>query len=738
MKTSWVRHGVLLTAYALLFALGRATRLTDEGFALWWPAAGVAMIWGLSARSRRDLMVGVSLLVAVSTSGNLLTSVPLAQASAFGVANGCLGIGAWAGRRALQQHSSLHDAGRRLRVPGDLGALLIVVVCGSLASLPPMLVGVRISELSVSTDLVVGWLTRQLVGGTSVLAIFLTVAETRRTGARKEPARRAAGAPEALALVTVTVLVVLAVFGRDQILPLSFLVTPLVVWTGTRFAPPVAVAHALLTSCAIGAMYLIGAGGPVQAVPDPFRTTLVLQALSGVTLVLALALSLAVQEKSALLTSLRDAESRERSRADLLDTITASMVDGLVVADASRRIHVANDDARVMLGLVGDVLPSESVLGLSAVDGSPVPHHDGPLDRALRGERFAALDLRHVHPVTGERRVLTIGSAPVPDVTGRGPLAVLVVRDVTDRYRRLRQLEAFAGTVAHDLQNPLTAASGWTELVNERLREEKRGVNDRLSGPVARVSSSLARAQALVGDLLDYSTASTTAIRPDVVDVDDVVSAQAADVCMRYPDRRVHIEAKDLGHLRVDPGLFAQLVANLIGNAVKYVEPTTMPVVKIAMQRDPHGAKLSVSDNGSGIPDREKLHVFEAFHRAHPDTPGTGLGLAICAHVAERHGGGLSVSDGPSGTGSTFTLTLPAECLVDPRPAGTTTERRVARVPGSRDADHDADRLPSSALASQAEPHHVHLARTSTSRRSDSAVEGSGPVPRRGDAVTPP
>jgi signal transduction histidine kinase len=98
-----------------------------------------------------------------------------------------------------------------------------------------------------------------------------------------------------------------------------------------------------------------------------------------------------------------------------------------------------------------------------------------------------------------------------------------------------------------------------------------------------------------------------------------------------------------------------------VGNAIKF-SPTGARVL-IRLQRQAHGARIIVSDNGPGVPERARATVFEPFYRASKGAPGSGLGLAIARELARQHGGDVLLL--PSAEGACFALDLP---LADPEP----------------------------------------------------------------------
>jgi signal transduction histidine kinase len=118
----------------------------------------------------------------------------------------------------------------------------------------------------------------------------------------------------------------------------------------------------------------------------------------------------------------------------------------------------------------------------------------------------------------------------------------------------------------------------------------------------------------------------------------------------------------DLGAVLADEALVHQLLANLVGNALKYHHPGQQPSVTVWATPDDAGrVVVRVADRGVGIPDGAEEWIFEPFRRAHAgEFPGTGLGLSSCRRIVERHGGTIRAYPRPVGGGSVFELDLPA------------------------------------------------------------------------------
>lgn len=137
--------------------------------------------------------------------------------------------------------------------------------------------------------------------------------------------------------------------------------------------------------------------------------------------------------------------------------------------------------------------------------------------------------------------------------------------------------------------------------------------------------------------------------------IENVVSTHAR------PDTKIVVDAPHA--VNAAPDLVQQLLANLIGNAVKFAHPGSPAEVEIVSCDDgePGWIRIDVADRGLGLPESEEELIFEEFHRA-PDhaagVGGTGLGLSLCRTIVARHGGSISGFTNEHG-GATFTMTLP-------------------------------------------------------------------------------
>ncbi len=250
---------------------------------------------------------------------------------------------------------------------------------------------------------------------------------------------------------------------------------------------------------------------------------------------------------------------------------------------------------------------------------------------------------------------------------GAEPMVYLSGTDVTDLHdaldelaRRSRELERsnaelerFAGVVSHDLRSSLTSVAGFLVLLERRYGEE---LSEHARELLASAGEASARMRSLVDDLLAYARVGHSGRAPEPLDVGALARRVAAAVAPAAT-----LELGELPVVRALPREFEQLLANLIGNAAKFVAPGTPPVIRLSAFPDAEGWRFELADNGIGIDTRHAERIFGMFDRLHAGDayPGTGIGLAIAAKVVEGAGGRIWVKPGAGG-GSVFAFTWPA------------------------------------------------------------------------------
>jgi two-component system sensor histidine kinase SenX3 len=257
------------------------------------------------------------------------------------------------------------------------------------------------------------------------------------------------------------------------------------------------------------------------------------------------------------------------------------------------------------------------------------------------------------------RRTLDLTGEAIRNPDGQVVGAMAVIDDVSERRRLEDVRRDFVANVSHELRTPVGALA----LLAEALRDEHDDmVVDRLAG---RISDEAVRVGRIIEDLLDLSRMEADSSLPrDIVSLPIAVAVAVERVQQSAAQRGVSIETASVEHVPDVQGDERQLVsafANLLDNAVKYSDVGAE--VSVVIAHEGAWVEVTVHDQGVGIPSSDLERVFERFYRVDRarsrQTGGTGLGLAIVRHVANNHGGEVTV-ESREGEGSTFRLRLPA------------------------------------------------------------------------------
>jgi len=323
-----------------------------------------------------------------------------------------------------------------------------------------------------------------------------------------------------------------------------------------------------------------------------------------------------------------------------LEVVLGALSQGTILFDGSNRVVYANPSAYSILGAVPDELPGLAPLQLqSAVREA----------RDTREQEVRELD--HGTPTRRLRAVAT-------PFSGDDRVLLLVV-DITERERTDSIRRDFVANASHELKTPVSTIIASSEAMQIALERQ----DDTAIRFATRIEDSARQLDRLVGDLLDLSRLEKDQPELHPVRIDHLVRDEVARV-------RSDAEAKGLtlevileavtamaNHRDISIG-----TRNLLDNAIRYTPEGGSLTVTVT--REGKEVILSVTDTGEGIPTRDTERVFERFYRVDSArsrvTGGTGLGLSIVKHVAESHGGSVSV-ESELGVGSTFAIRLPVD-----------------------------------------------------------------------------
>ena len=643
--TPWL-HPLGLLAFVAAGLLGRATVIDESSLALLWPAGGVAAAWTFfSPRHHRPAVLGVLGVAAVLV--NSATGASPGQACAFALAN----VGQVVVFLAVVERRCPELWGVRGDRPlAEVRILSWVVAAAALGAVLGVAAGEALMQVvqgGPGVELTLVWAGRNFAGLLSVFAVVHLV------GYRLSDQVRWTAVPawEWAAVTALTLALYVPVFAQDS-LPLAFVPSMAMLWIGLRSDAVVAVAHALLGG-GLAVAFTLAGRGPFTLAADPFDQALLVQLFLTGLLVTGLYLSAAREERVHAAEDLAVERQRVDEQAALMEAAFMNVSDGLIVMGPDAEILNANAAAwRVLEMLKGPHATHAGGRPLRHPDGTPIPPEDVPSRRALRGEEVLRQEVV-VTDLDGINRTYSASATPLSS-TGRAA-AVATFRDITDERAQVDELSAFAAVVAHDLRGPLTALQGWAEMAH-LATEADPDPSDDLVLAVERVRSSSKRLAELLEGLLVHATSRDRELVQAAVDL----GALAREVATAR-DITGSVEVRPVPTVLGDAVMLHHLVDNLVGNAVKYVADGVVPHVVVEGRREGRWVVLTVADNGIGVPESMRRTVFERFSRvAGTGRKGTGLGLSICKTIVERHGGTISVTAGPGGSGSLFSVRLPA------------------------------------------------------------------------------
>jgi signal transduction histidine kinase len=244
-------------------------------------------------------------------------------------------------------------------------------------------------------------------------------------------------------------------------------------------------------------------------------------------------------------------------------------------------------------------------------------------------------------------RIIEIRAAPLED----GALAIL--RDVTEERHMQRVKAEFIANASHELKTPLTALSGYLEMLEDEEDERVRAefLND--------MRAQTGRLQSLARTLLDLSRLDANAVtfRTEEVDLEDLLHGLRRD--FGYTGRALNIRAEEgVPPVKTDPNQLHRAIAILVDNALKYSDEGSPVDLGLSLQDG--RVVISVTDRGCGILESEIPHIFDRFYRAQGSSraDGTGLGLALAHEITDHLGGDIQVHSRPN-AGSIFSVLLP-------------------------------------------------------------------------------
>jgi two-component system phosphate regulon sensor histidine kinase PhoR len=343
------------------------------------------------------------------------------------------------------------------------------------------------------------------------------------------------------------------------------------------------------------------------------------------------------------------------SQRNELGAVLSSMAEGVLAVDAGGRIVSLNKAAAKLLNV-----DRAGAAGRGIEELIRSPDIQEFVSATINGEGPAEKSI--FLPGNGGR-FLDLHGTGVTDEAGGKIAAVIVLADVT-RIRRLENVRRdFVANVSHELKTPVTSIKGFVETLLEGAMKEP----DRARRFLEIIARHSDRLNGIIEDLLSLCRLEEDADKRRIdlkkTHLEPVLTAAVELSKNKSDEKGVAVELQCPADIdgRINGPLFEQAVLNLLDNAVKYSEPGQ--TVRVTAERAEGQVKIAVSDSGCGIEAKHLRRIFERFYVVDKGRSrklgGTGLGLAIVKHIAQVHGGNVTVESSP-GSGSTFTIHLPA------------------------------------------------------------------------------
>lgn len=351
------------------------------------------------------------------------------------------------------------------------------------------------------------------------------------------------------------------------------------------------------------------------------------------------------------------AEARHR-----LAAIVESSEDAIVSKDLNGIVTSWNRGAEAIFGYTAEEMIGQSIIKIIP----PELQHDESriLQTIARGERIEHFETIRL-TAEGRRIDVSLTISPVRDGAGRIIGAAKIARDISKHRefdRALRTTERLvavgrlAATVAHEINNPLEVVTNLVYLAQRvAVRDDVREFLDAAEEELERIAQ-------LTKQTLGFYR-ETTGVAP--VNIAETVESLVVVFSVRAKNKDITIrhEVRSDTEIQAVPGEIRQLIGNLLGNSIDAVKPGGQIRIRIsAMSHEGrNGVRLTVSDDGPGIPERDRPHLFEPFFTTKRDV-GTGLGLWICKSIVQKHQGSIRFrsSTGCGRNGTVFSIFLPS------------------------------------------------------------------------------
>lgn len=376
------------------------------------------------------------------------------------------------------------------------------------------------------------------------------------------------------------------------------------------------------------------------------------------------------------ITPLKQAERALADEKERLAVTLASIGEGVITTDREGRVTLMNRVAEQVTGWTqADAINRRFGEIFRLPDNQSENCQDGPLQTLMRANSPIKINEQRLLRKEGQEIIVSVSGAPIRDQQGKSIGTVMVVRDITDALKleqelqkasKLESLGVLAGGIAHDFNNLMTVVLGNVTLTRALLGEDHEG-----SPLLAETEKAVMQARALTNQLLTFARGGQPVKK--TIQLSSLIK-DATGFALSGSNVRAEINLPDdLYAVEADSGQMAQVFNNLIINAQQAMpgggtikvnaENITIRKAQSTPLGDGRYVRVSVEDNGIGIPRENQTKIFDPYFTTKIN--GSGLGLSTAYSIVKGHDGYIEVDSIPNG-GTVFRVYLPASTTIAP------------------------------------------------------------------------